>query len=145
MSEAELAAQERAELDFQTAWAELEELERAMVEPAESQEGVAETPAEAARRERDENARWRRAVELLQAASRQQRRLTELQVESVMFDFHPAEDVRIPLSWKLTARQQRQIDLAWRNLVDGAYPHQPLAILDRYFQRVPVTHSASHP
>jgi hypothetical protein len=108
-----------------------------MFEPSETPNDIAQTPSEIARREREQEARWHGAIAMLQASQEQQRRLSDLQVESVVFDFHPADGVPIPLSWKLTARQRRQIDHTWLNLVNGHYPHKPLATLDRYFDRAP--------
>jgi len=129
------AAKERSEREFQMALAQVDQLERMLVELRTAPGGAAEAPSEAARRMREEEDKWRFAIEMLQASQDRQRRLAELQVESVMFDFHPADDVAIPLSWKLTVRQQRQIDRTWQRLVDGGYPHQPLAVVDRYFHR----------
>ncbi|MGE3780753.1 MAG: hypothetical protein AB7F89_26430, partial [Pirellulaceae bacterium] len=129
------AAKERAEREFQLALTQVDQLERMMDELRFSGK-PGEPASEAARRVREEEDKWRFAISLLQSSQDRQRRLTDLQVESVVFDFHPADGVSIPMSWKLTARQQRQIDRTWEQLANGYYPHQPLAVVDRYFRRL---------
>lgn len=59
-----------------------------------------------------------------------------LQLVSVLFDFHSPSPVMIPLSWKLTESQKRNIDEAWEVLVAGKHPHNPIAVLDQYFMRI---------
>jgi hypothetical protein len=78
----------------------------------------------------------RMTKQMLQSSQQRQEQLRELLVESVVFDFHPVDGVRLPMSWKLTARQQQQIDNAWTELVNGNYREQPLSVVDRYFERM---------
>ena len=54
-----------------------------------------------------------------------------LQLISVPFDF-PSNKVMIPLSWKLTKNQKRNIDETWEEMV-GKKPHKSIGILDNYF------------
>ena len=58
-----------------------------------------------------------------------------LTVEAVVIDFHSATPgLLVPLSWKLTNKQKQNIDKAWRLVVQGNHPQQPIATLDRFFQ-----------
>jgi len=64
------------------------------------------------------------------------REATELEVYSVMIDFHsPNKTLRIPMSWKLTTKQKANIDNAWDSLVRGEYLQDPLEVLDKFFER----------
>ncbi|MBC8352532.1 MAG: hypothetical protein H8E66_11120 [Planctomycetes bacterium] len=61
---------------------------------------------------------------------------TEIQVYSVMIDFHsPDKSVKIPMSWKLTTKQRRNIDVAWESLLARKHPQKPLEQLDKFFKR----------
>jgi hypothetical protein len=125
------AARERADRSYQTTLAQIDELEstRQQLRGLDTRDPAL---AEIARRIEE---RLRIELEMLKDSGDQQRRLADLRVESVVFDFQPSDGVAIPLSWKLTARQQAQIDRTWSQLVVGSYPHQPLEIVDKYFRR----------
>ncbi len=68
------------------------------------------------------------------------RKATEVEVFSVMMDFHsPNKSLGIPMSWKLTTKQKNNVDSAWESLLRGKHPQQPLETLDQFFARVPAT------
>ncbi|HUG70734.1 MAG TPA: hypothetical protein VMM76_23495 [Pirellulaceae bacterium] len=65
------------------------------------------------------------------------REATEVEVYSVMIDFHsPNKSLRIPMSWKLTTKQKENVDLAWESILRGEHPQKPLEALDEFFERV---------
>ena len=64
------------------------------------------------------------------------REATEVEVFSVMIDFHsPKQSLAIPMSWKLTTKQKQNVDEAWQSLLDGLHPQRPLRALDGFFRR----------
>lgn len=76
----------------------------------------------------------RRRRSLSSDLRRKANRLEQLTVEAVMVDFRSPNKTPIPMSWKLTESQKRNIDATWQSLVDGRHPGQPLQTLDRYFE-----------
>ena len=63
---------------------------------------------------------------------------SDLEVIPVMIDFHsPDERIMVPMSWKLTTKQKNNVDAAWKLLLDGRHPHEPLKVLDDFFERAP--------
>lgn len=67
---------------------------------------------------------------------REVRAATEVEVYSLMIDFHsPNKAIRIPMSWKLTAKQKQNVDEAWESLLNGEHPQDPLDFLDDFFAR----------
>jgi hypothetical protein len=92
--------------------------------------------ADAVRQQLEQHDR-RRTFELLQRlAEEKETRLDAVRIHTVTIDFHPTEDVRIPLSWKLTHRQKQNLDAAWQKIVAGLHPHRPLEKLDALFLRI---------
>jgi len=73
---------------------------------------------------------------MVDRAAEKLKKISDMSVASVLFDFRPAKDVRIPLSWKLTTSQKQNIDDAWSHLVDQEPPHPALKVIDDYFERV---------
>lgn len=70
-------------------------------------------------------------------AEKAARETTELEVFSVMIDFHsPEPSLRVPMSWKLTTKQKANVDNAWDSLAAGMHPHHPLLELDQFFERL---------
>jgi len=66
------------------------------------------------------------------------RKATEVEVYSLMIDFHsPNKSIRIPMSWKLTTKQKKNVDEAWESLLNGDHPQDPLDFLDVFFGRAP--------
>jgi hypothetical protein len=70
-----------------------------------------------------------------QAAGKFQK-ISDLTVASAMFDFRPRRQERIPLSWKLTTRQKKNIDDAWQHVVQQEPRHAALQVIDEYFDRM---------
>ena len=58
-----------------------------------------------------------------------------LRIESVKVAFYPPPGTRVPLSWKLTESQKRELNVAWQSIVDGSHPDHPLKVIDRFFER----------
>jgi len=64
------------------------------------------------------------------------REATEMEVYSLMIDFHsPNKSFLIPMSWKLTNKQKQNVDEAWESLLRGEHPQRPLDVLDDFFGR----------
>jgi hypothetical protein len=130
------AARERTEREFQSALAEVEQLELLREQLFERSADEGSIPAESARQYLAVRDKLDVAEAMLTQARDRRRRTHDLFVESVVFDFQPVDHVRIPMSWKLTTKQKRQLDHSWDLLVQGRLPYQPLEVLDRYFDRV---------
>jgi hypothetical protein len=129
------AARERAERDFLTALDQVDQLEAIRHELHQLAASLPNAQSDLDRKFLEVDDKLRVARSRLEKSQERQQQLEELQVESVVFDFHPIDGVRIPLSWKLTTKQQRQIDRTWAQLASGSYDHNPLQIVDKYFQR----------
>jgi hypothetical protein len=132
------AARERVEREFQTDLAQVDQLEAILDELRQLADSTPGVQPDLERKFREIDDRLRLAEERLQR-SQERRRTGQLRVESVVFDFQPSDGVPIPLSWKLTSRQQRQIDRTWERLAKGSWSNRPLEILDRYFDRLAAT------
>ncbi len=131
------AARERTESEFQMALAQVEQLESIREELYNLAAAARDSPADVARQYLEVEDKLHAAEGLLRRAQERGRRVNDLLVESVVFDFQPVDQVRIPMSWKLTTSQKRQLDRAWLQLVEGRLQFQPLDVLDRYFARIP--------
>ncbi|MDP6445441.1 MAG: hypothetical protein QF805_16700 [Pirellulaceae bacterium] len=125
------AARTRFRADFRTAQAVVDTLKQQMERPAPPDLNL--DPAEAARQMSEQGDRLRLAEMQSQSAAAMEEKVDALRIESVVFDFHSPQPVRIPLSWKLTERQKRNIDEAWEMVLSGEHPGRPLRVLDRYF------------
>ena len=73
------------------------------------------------------------AQAMLEEVAKKLERISQLTVASVLFDFQPAREIGIPLSWKLTAQQKQNIDEAWERVTSAEPRHPALALLDEYF------------
>lgn len=129
------AARERAEREFQSAIAQIEQLEAIREEIRGLSTLSGASAADQARRFLEIEDQLHSAELMLRRAQEHSRLVTELHVESVIFDFQPVDQVQLPMSWKLTTKQKRQIDNSWQALVAGQLPLKPLEVLDRYFPR----------
>lgn len=130
------AARERTERELQTILAEVEQLDLLREHLFQPSTAEGTIPAESARQYLAVRDKLDAAESMLNQARERRQRTHDLFVESVVFDFQPVDHVRIPMSWKLTTKQKRQVDRSWDLLVQGKLPYQPLEVLDRYFDRV---------
>jgi hypothetical protein len=99
------------------------------------------SPADMARMQamsRDNSARVSEITRTVEEHVKEEvRQATEVEVFSVMIDFHsPNTSLGIPMSWKLTTKQKNNVDSAWASLLNGKHPQQPLDTLDQFFARV---------
>ena len=131
------AARERTEREYQMALAQVEQFDVLREIFQRLATTARNAGPDAARQFLDVEDKFHAAEGMLKLAQERGRRIDELLVESVVFDFQPVDQVRIPMSWKLTTRQKQQLDRTWRRLVEGRLQYQPLAVLDRYFAPVP--------
>ena len=150
-----LANMTRARTEVRVREAELKG-ERALADVIGDQTGHAETeqeqqaqanlsPADIARMQamsRDTSARVSGIKEVVDDQVKKEiRQATEVKVIPLMIDFHsPNDSIMIPMSWKLTTRQKKNIDEAWRTLMDGKHPKKPIKILDTLF-KLPIRES----
>ncbi len=138
---ATIAKRERYQADLKAMQAMIDALDDRQDGNAMRGDALAErelSAADLARQQAESRDRAASMEGLREAVEEKMREIEELEVVSVIFDFHsPDATVQIPMSWKLTERQKRNIDHAWQALLDGDHPHQPLQQLDRFFRRLP--------
>jgi len=130
------ATRERFQSDLKTAQAVVDMLQQSeppAAPPLDGTRGL--SPSDLARQQSTADDELRLAEMQRDAVAERLEVVAELEVQSVLFDFHSPDGVLIPLSWKLTERQKQNIDQAWRSVVAGAHPHQPLGQLDQFFSR----------
>ncbi|MBI2481871.1 MAG: hypothetical protein HYV60_25460 [Planctomycetia bacterium] len=99
------------------------------------------SPADVARMQamsRDNSARVSEITRTVEEHVKEEvREATEVEVFSVMIDFHsPNASLGIPMSWKLTTKQKNNVDSAWESLLSGKHPQRPLDALDQFFARI---------
>jgi hypothetical protein len=105
----------------------------AILEPLLEEESVSE--ADAVRLLQQFRDQAEMAQVMVDEAAGKLKKISELTVASVLFDFRPPRNVRVPLSWKLTTSQKRNIDDAWERVLNQEPPHPALLVIDEYFDR----------
>lgn len=132
-----MASKERFESEFRTsqAWADSVEQE---VDSLESylrdlvKEGKL-NDADLARWSSTSRDRLSAARGMVEQNARKRERLAQLSVAAVSFEFQPPQNDWIPFSWKLTESQKRNIDEAWRRLIEKADGDDAFSLLDESF------------
>jgi hypothetical protein len=144
-----MASKERFESEFRTsqAWADSVEQE------VESLESYLRELVNEGKLNDSDIARWSSASRdrlsaargMVEQIARKRERLAQLSVAAVTFEFQPPQNDWIPFSWKLTESQKRNIDEAWRRLIEKADGDDAFSLLDESFTPRPATAAAPAP
>ena len=118
------AAKERFESEFRTAQAWADSVEQEVDDFEQVLRGLADqgmlTEADVSRWSSAGRDRLAMAQSLVEQVARKREQISRLSVAAVSFEFRPPQNDWIPFSWKLTDGQKRNIDEAWRRLVEQA-------------------------